>query len=483
MVSRAATGPSGLIQQLGPNGAWIALAAGLAGTVLAGAVAVLPFEVSIPLALALPVVVAVFVQPRVAILLLAISIPFQSYTRVPLGKFETNATDVLVALIVLGWVSRGIVRRNLVLIGSPMLAGAFVWLAAAWLSSLGAEDFPAALKELLKLGELIAMLLFASSTVRREGQARFAVYALLAAGALESVVGLFQFFTGRGPEFFAIGPFMRAYGDFSQPNALAGYLSMLLPLGIVMSFRPGRAQPFVAIATCLIASAVLATLSRGAWLGILTGLALMAVVWDARTRRLLALGIALIAILSALAVTNLLPATATERITVLFENFVIFDVREVEVTRSNWPLVERMAHWQAGWAMAMDHPTVGVGPGNYEAAYERYYLMDWREALGHAHNFYLNTFAELGIIGLVAFLGFLASVFVRLGRGIRSQRRGSLDRALLVATLGAFTILCVHNTFDNMLIHGIGVQLGLILGIAEASVRGLESTSEIRVGS
>jgi O-antigen ligase len=137
-----------------------------------------------------------------------------------------------------------------------------------------------------------------------------------------------------------------------------------------------------------------------------------------------------------------------------------------------------MAHWQAGWEMATDHPIVGVGPGNYEAAYERYYLLDWREALGHAHNYYLNTFAELGAIGVVAFLGFLASVFGRLRQGVRRAARGSLERALLIATLGAFTAFCVHNMFDNMLIHGIGVQLGLILGLAEVAARGFDPIEE-----
>jgi len=178
----------------------------------------------------------------------------------------------------------------------------------------------------------------------------------------------------------------------------------------------------------------------------------------------------------ALSRLGVVPSTlAAERLSVLFENFVVFDARTVTVDSSNWALVERMAHWQAAWAMAMDHPILGVGPGNYEAAYPRYFLHGWPEALGHAHNYYLNTFAEQGIIGLVAFLVLVVTIFARLASRIRSlppfdpaeHEAVSIQRALLVGALGAAVAFSVHNTFDNMFVHGIGVQFGLILGLVE----------------
>ena len=138
----------------------------------------------------------------------------------------------------------------------------------------------------------------------------------------------------------------------------------------------------------------------------------------------------------------------------------------------NWSLVERMAHWQAGWNMAMDHPWIGVGPGNYKALYPRYYYGDWLEPLGHAHNYYINTFAETGIIGLMAFLGFTVTLFVRLVAAIRrAGRPTTIERAMLIATLGAAVTLSVHNSFDNMFVHGIEVQFGLLIGLAEAAAR------------
>jgi O-antigen ligase len=275
---------------------------------------------------------------------------------------------------------------------------------------------------------------------------------------------------------------MRAHGNFEQPNALAGYLGMLLPLGIAFSFRPARERPVVVICTAIIALAIAATLSRGSWVGITLGLALMAAIWSTVSRRLLVAGIIAAIFLAILAVAGVIPRSTTERLAVVFENFLVFDVRTVERNPSNWPLLERMAHWQAGWAMGIDHPVIGVGPGNYEAAYPRYYLQDWVEPLGHAHNYYLNTFAELGIIGFAAFLGFCATVFIRLGRGLKQPfEEDALRRLLLLGTLGAMVTFSVHNMFDNMFVHGIGVQFALILGLVEASLATEDAPERPRV--
>jgi O-antigen ligase len=176
-----------------------------------------------------------------------------------------------------------------------------------------------------------------------------------------------------------------------------------------------------------------------------------------------------VALFGALGAIGLAPRQVSERLTGLGENFLLFDARTATVNPMNFSLVERMAHWQAGWSMAIDHPLVGVGPGNYEVAYDRYYLPGWPLALGHAHNIYINTFAELGLLGLAAFLLFLGTLFARIIRALRRTARESVfQRIALLATLGAVTAFSTHNMFDNMFVHAIGIQFGLLIGFAEA---------------
>jgi O-antigen ligase len=441
----------------------------LAAAALGVAVGLLPVAIGFILVLAILILAASLADARVPLVLFIFSIPYSSLTKVGGETYSVTATEALVALLLVAWIGRRIAARSFMLRGGPTVAMLALLFAASLFSTLTAEDFPDALKELIKLAEMLVVGFYAASELDRPEDTRLVIVALLLAGASEAIVGLVQFVTGRGPETFAIGPFMRAYGNFEQPNALAGYLGLLLPLGVAFAFRSAPERPIVVATTAIIAMAILATLSRGSWVGITLGLAIMALVWGEVSRRMLLGAVALGIVVLLLSVAGIVPRTMTERMAVLFENFLVFDVTHVERTPTNWPLVERMAHWQAGWEMATDHPLMGVGPGNYEAAYPRYYKGDWVEALGHAHNYYLNSFAELGVLGLVVFLGFCASVFFRIGRGLRDHLAlSSPRRVLLLGALGAMVAFSVHNMFDNMFVHGIGVQFALILGLVEA---------------
>ena len=38
-------------------------------------------------------------------------------------------------------------------------------------------------------------------------------------------------------------------------------------------------------------------------------------------------------------------------------------------------------------------------------------------------------------------------------------------RALAVGLLGSLVVISTHNLFDNLLVHGVGIQLGVLLGL------------------
>jgi O-antigen ligase len=442
----------------------------LAAIAIGVTVGLLPIGFGALAVAAFPLAVLIIRDPRVPLVLLAFSIPYSSLTKVGGETYAITSTEVLVAILLLVWIARRVVDRDVNIRVGPTIVLMAILLLCAILSTLVAEDFPNALKEVLKLGEMLGVAVYAASELNRPADMRLAIFALLLAGASEAIVGIVQFVIGYGPPSFAIGPFMRASGNFDQPNALAGYLGMLLPLGIAFSFHASRERRIIVIATMLIGLGVLATFSRGSWLGSILGLGLMALLWGAASRRALVGASGVAAVILTLAVAGVLPASLSDRVASVFENFGVFDITKVDVTPTNYALVQRMALWQAGWAMARDNPIVGIGPGNYESAYPRYFVEStWSEPLPHAHNYYLNTFAELGILGLVALLGFCVAVFARIGQGLRqtSDLHG-IRRALLLGALAAMVTFSVHNAVDNMFVHGIGVQFALILGLVEA---------------
>ena len=68
---------------------------------------------------------------------------------------------------------------------------------------------------------------------------------------------------------------------------------------------------------------------------------------------------------------------------------------------------ERFLMWQSAIHAIEGSPLMGVGFGNYEAAYQENYILDAAKerSQGHAHNVYLQFWAETGLPGLILFCG------------------------------------------------------------------------------
>ena len=435
---------------------------------LGALLATLSLDQSAIFVLACVLVALSFVDPAAALAGLILVIPFSTISTVEGSDFAVSAVEPVLALLLASWLAWGLARRQFPLTRAALLAPLGLVLVTVLLSVLSAQRIGLWLKESAKWLELMLVYAF---TVAHLGQRRrqlIVLGAVLLAGAIEGFYGAFQYATGSGPAAFAVGQSLRAYGHFEQPNPFAGYLGTILPIALALLWWR-RSRWLTALALLGAAGTglgILLSQSRGAWLGLACALAVMLLAWSAQSRRLLALGVMGLPLLPLLVANRLVPASLTDRLTSIFENFGFFDVRTVQVTSENFALVERMAHWQAGWYMFLDHPILGVGAGNYPAAYDDYSLPGWREALGHAHNYYLNMAAETGLVGALALVLLLLAVYGQIARGLRRAPEGDGTRALLVGLLGSFAVLTVHNFFDNLLVHGIQVQMGFFMGLA-----------------
>jgi O-antigen ligase len=215
----------------------------------------------------------------------------------------------------------------------------------------------------------------------------------------------------------------------------------------------------------LIAVAFFFSLSRGAWLGFALALGVILALRSRRALAALSVGTVLFVASLVLGSLNLLPAAVADRIADIPRYFGLnlFDPRAVVLTDENFAIVDRMAHWFAAWNMFVANPWLGVGIGNYGTVYAQFGLREWRDSLGHAHNFYLNLLAEAGIIGLAFYL--LAVVFMLVYAWRVARRAIGIDRALAFGILGVLTAFAAHNFFDNLYVHGMNLQFGLLLGI------------------
>lgn len=401
-----------------------------------------------------------------------------------------SVTDLLLAGAVTLWFADGVRRRTVRLDPSPLTAWIVPYLAVLLLSSYTAVNLTEAVSEVIKWTELLLVVWLVGQTLT-PSQSRWLVLALLVGGAMQGILGAYQFLFRIGPEHFVLlGRFMRAAGSFHQPNPYAGYLGLTLPVAVSLALwgwqrvaghvgltvRRSEALVWALLYSGLagvMGAGLLASWSRGGWLGAVAGVGLVVL---ARSRRMLMAGLTfLLALLLWGAMggfsPDVLPAPVTQRLADVpaYLGVGIEQIVDQPVNDENFSVIERLAHWLAAERMWETAPWLGVGPGNYAAAYPEARLPLWEEALGHAHNIYLNVLAETGLIGLAVYLLMWAGIVGWLWRRTRQQQPGSWKQALLVGVLGVVAHLTLHQLFDNLYVQGIQLQLALWLGSALAS--------------
>jgi putative inorganic carbon (HCO3(-)) transporter len=455
---------------------------------IAAAIALLPLEQVVLAAGAVTAVLLVLRRPWLILLPLAALLPITSAIR--LGP--ASVTDLLLAAAVGLWYVDGARRRTLTLRGSPVIALTAVYVGVLIASAWGAANFGEAAREVIKWVELLALLLVAPALLTHE-QVPWVAAAMVMGATAQALLGLYQFIFAVGPEYFVLlGRFMRAYGSFGQPNPFGGYMGLSLPVALSLAIwawqeivreRTLRWQVWAWVAfysgsTVVIAAGLLASWSRGAWLGAAAGV-LVVLVLRSRPAAILS-GVALLLLLAGLLLgafsPDIIPAPVAQRMADIPEYFGLTDVLSQPVTDENFSVLERVAHWVAAqrmWALA---PWLGVGPGNYAQVYPTVRLPQWEDALGHAHNIYLNAAAETGLIGLAAFLAMIATALAFVWRQLRAARRvattyGRWRAALMVGILGVLVHVCVHNVVDNLFVQGMVLQVGLWLAIAHVDRR------------
>jgi O-antigen ligase len=83
----------------------------------------------------------------------------------------------------------------------------------------------------------------------------------------------------------------------------------------------------------------------------------------------------------------------------------------------------RYLYWEEAGATFADHPLVGIGTGGFIVEWLK--VRNRADASGDAHSFYLETAAELGLVGVVCLLMFLAGVAIATARLYRLDPGGA----------------------------------------------------------
>ncbi|MBM3270161.1 MAG: O-antigen ligase family protein, partial [Candidatus Sericytochromatia bacterium] len=257
-----------------------------------------------------------------------------------------------------------------------------------------------------------------------------------------------------------------AAGTLGNQNVLGGYLCatipffLILPAVVVVSWRnlvdmllkkykqmaEGTANVLVGLLAALLGvnalvsmAALLATDTRGAWLGVAASLALGVAVVPAFFREQLArvsrqvwlrLGIgAVIAVVAMGGLAFTAGVTPT-----MIQNKIM----------GTWTIKQRLVAWQVAAQMANDQPVVGQGLGTYKIYYFSYLAKVFEgkpiPAYMHhryvqAHNDFVQLAAEMGWVGLAGGIALLGGFWFAVPRYIWRRRPPPAEGMLLLAAL------------------------------------------------
>jgi hypothetical protein len=248
--------------------------------------------------------------------------------------------------------------------------------------------------------------------------------------------------------------------DLVNPRVVAGALAILLPVPIayVVLGQGWKLRLMSGLVAAAMSGVLLLTQSPQGLLGVGVAVVLVAV-WFSRWTLLgvpLALGGIVLASRQPILTRTLASWLGTEGIEVL-----------------RFGIQSRVVNTLRGVGMIRDMPYTGIGLNTFPIVDGLYTF--GRSHAEHAHSLFIQTGADLGVPGLMAFLALLAGFAYTAFRVFRMRPDGNL-RALLVGICGAVAAWLAYGTLDSITLgHKPAVALWVMLGLTASARLQLES--------
>ncbi|MBI4341689.1 MAG: O-antigen ligase family protein, partial [Candidatus Omnitrophica bacterium] len=371
----------------------------------------------------------------------------------PLGMAPQEATIVLaiVAWLIKHAADRAWPRQT------PATWPLLLWVLIAALSLVNAAHLPTSLKGLQKMAKVIGLFFVASETLRSRQRLLAVLTAMMLGAVIVSADGLAQ--VARGADLIyghaagmTPGGWPRLAATFGHPNDFGTYAVTILPACVMMALPSMtlRRRWWSWGVVGLLGICLLFTFSRSSALAVAVSVTAFAVLRRA-WKSLVVLGA--VGAVGALC----LPAP----------------IREWVASQPSWlhaiaqPL--RFEIWQAGFNMIREHPYLGIGVNQFVRNYARYRIPGDTLEAAYGHNHYLQMAAEIGMIGLGAFLWLLGRTAVVWGRLLR-HREAWVRSAAMGLGCGVVAFLTIgllesalHSSRTNVFfwlwmgtLHGLG---------------------------
>lgn len=355
-----------------------------------------------------------------------------------LGRGITlRVDDILLIVIGFSWFLRTAIRKELGLflrtpLNKPIAYYFVVCLVATLIGSMmGRVKGSTGFLFVLKYFEYFIVYFMAVNHLREKKQVERFVAAMLVVCLVISIIAILQIPSGAR----VTAPFEG--GGEGEPNTLGGYLVLMLSITLGLLLTPGSTKKifFLGLLVILIVIPLLATLSRSSWLAAVP--MLIVLIYYTKKKMAIILPLVIIAIISPF----FMPKTVKERASYTFNQPKEEQQVEIGDFKLDTSTSARIYSWENTLKDFSKHPVFGYGITGY----------------GFMDGQYPRVLIETGILGLVAFLLLLFSIY----KNALNTYRSVSDPFFRGISLGYLA------GFMAMLIHAIGTNIFIIVRIME----------------
>jgi len=433
----------------------------------------------------------------IILLLLVILIPLAFYPYC-IPVFNPAKDLILQLLTLIGFtllLLKLIAVGRIVWIKTPLNLPIFLYLVFGSLSLIWSVNI---YNSLLALPFFLAgplLYYIASQSIKEQKYIDRLLLVIIVVGTGMALYGIFQYF-GIDFEFWT-GNIARnqVFGLFGNVNYFAEFiiLPLALSLGLFLSREKIFNRIFLLIALIIMGIALLLTFTRGSLLAIVVTIPVLIFFYyrsavgelNKKHYRRFAFYFLILVIVAAALVY--IPHPLNQK------GSTLGNLRErvtIESITSGSSTLRRVAIWKFTWMMIEERPLLGSGVGTYgyqslPHQAEFFAQGNNRDIYPHgfavqAHNEYLQMWAEMGIIGLLLFLGIIFIYYRNIF--INFRKMGEKGKAITIGLAGGVTAVLVDALFGFPLQLAASLSLfWIFLGLSSAQINLFPLFSEAEI--
>jgi O-antigen ligase len=285
----------------------------------------------------------------------------------------------------------------------------------------------------------LIVLFLMSQAYTRISHWRGFLWFLMTLGFFVSIFAILQNLTSNGKLYWfrVIPSRVTPFGPYVNRNHFAGFAELIIPITLVpLVLGKVRRERLFLVALFALAP-IVALLLSGSRGGIVSFSVQMLILFSLLlVRRIRGRHV----ILGGLVLFCAVAAVSWIGVQQVLERFSGIQTLEVSTGK-------RTAMRQDAWRLFLDHPVLGTGLGTFEMVFPPYDSMYDGKVVNHAHNDYVETLAETGLVGGLCCVCFLGVVLLSSLKGL-AELGSSFGSALNLSGLIACVGILVHSLVD-----------------------------------